>query len=366
MKKGVQRTAHTKVNTGKIQGGYKGAASRLNRINIDGNRIEPSNEKVKDDRRGATLKTRQQREGINLEQNGHFITEVEDKIDDLILDLVNYNSEVITDKSIEIEVRLLSPNTNKVADKFKRVKDWLIDKFKSAQIPITEISFQEIDYQVPLDKLPDKGHTVQFISRNGQVYTKVKRLFRGGPKDTGEFIILPNIIEIQPRLGVSLESNMKIIDLTSLGIEPIVRNRTRWTFPIGPEIYKRLILYENIGIDIRKVATQNVRGKIDITKSEKAGNPFIDYAVEIEIDDTNGKGEKILIEKITREQMDFLDAWIKILAIVINRSGSLMTTGESEMISSKLNSILGFTGVSIPIEIVNQPKDLQKHDLAWL
>jgi len=347
--------------------GYKGATGRLTSITIDGNRVDQSKRQVSILAQPTIAGVPQTKEGPNLSENGHFILSSQPKIDELIQDFLDYNNEVITDKVIEIEARLLSPNTNKVADKFRRIRDWLLNKFQAAEIPIEENTFQEIDSTVSTAQMVDKSHNIQYVTRNGVTYMKIKKTFKGSTGRGGEYIILPNIMEIQPRLGVSLESHMKINDLSSIETQSTTRNRTRWTFPIhSPKIYLSLRSFENMGIDIPKISAQNVRGRIDITRSETVGNLFIDYSVEIELESTDENGEEILFDKINREQMDFLDGWIKILAIVMNRSGSLLTTGESEAISYKFNTILTESGNFIPQSIVNKPKDLQKHDLAWL
>ncbi len=118
------------------------------------------------------------------------------------------------------------------------------------------------------------------------------------------------------------------------------RTRNRWSFIISHE---------------------SATGHIDLTRSisnDKTRN--IGYSIEIEID-SNTIGQKI-----TKDQMDLIDKWLRVLVSIINRTGILMSTQEHNNIKIEFNRALRINRDYINSRLLNKPKDLEKRDLSLL
>lgn len=291
--------------------------------------------------------------------SGNFLAETAGETKIIITDLLritNIDKVPIKNSSIEIEVRLLGANVNKPAEKFNRCLSWLKSKFTQ----INEDSFQETRFSIP----GSTDYIVDVVYRNNIAGLKFK--LKG--KD---FIPLPSIGSVAPKLGISLESPNNInFDISNL--TPITRKRTRWSFPIDSNTHKVLGLEETVNrynmflskSQYNFQINELVKGRIDLTRSEDEKTGNLDYSIEIELEDKQ-------IKEFNQSQINFLDTWIKLFAVIINRTGTLLTSTDIEKISISVNRLVPVTKnlkneTIIPRILLNKPKDLQKRDVSWL
>jgi hypothetical protein len=306
------------------------------------------------------LKTEEEREIYPLGLSGNFLEEKNEDVKDIIQDLMqirNIDKTPIKNSAIEIEIRMLGQNANKASDKFNRTLTWLKEKLSNFK----EQTFRETKYSPPS---PMTDYYVDVIYRDNVKSLKFKRKGK-------DIIPLATIGDITPKLGISLETPLSI-DFDISKTIPIISQRTRYTFDINSTTHIVLglepaILRYNMFLSKTQETfpiTELVKAKVDLTKSEDTKTGFLNYSIEIELDTES-------ITELSPSQINFLDLWIKVFAVIINRTGTLLTTTDLSLISMKVNRLLPVSkglksDTIIPPILVNQPKDLQKRDVSWL
>lgn len=318
--------------------------------------------------KGSTFKEEKKKESNVIEEkeeiyplgiSGNFLSDKEDTVRDIIEDLLqirNIDKMPLKNSFIEIEVRLLGVKSERASDKFNRSLAWLKNKFPN----VKEENFQETRYDI--QNMAD--YTVNVIFRNNIGNLKFK-------KKGKDIIPLATVGNIAPILGISLESDLSIqYDL--LHLNPIVRKRTRWSFPIDNTIHILLGLQQAVtryNMSLSKIQStfpipDPVKARIDLTKSEDIKTGNIEYSIEIELDSKE-------IKELNQSQINLLDTWIKIFSVIINRTGTFLTTLDLESISIRVNNLVPISkdikrNTMIPRILLNKPKDLQKRDVSWL
>ena len=294
-----------------------------------------------------------------------------ENINYLLNDLNTLSRQILTRKTIEVEMRLLHGNDPNNAARYSRVLKWLQSNFPD----VRPVDFQERTYVVTAKEF-EAGYSAEFIWRGeSERYIKIKK------SDTLS-ISLPAIVNVNPRLGVSIESDNFAFDTNEA---PNTKSlRQRWRFPIN--MLSTAKLNFDIGSSIigepfqsrilRQVQDQQLmqqlefaRGFIDLTRTETDKGIMI-YSIEIEIDPSTmqiyiaeGGHQKVVVNDL---QYSLLDVWTKILVTIINKTGVYMTSIEKEYVEMGFNACIGETSRRVPKSIVNKPKDLQKRDLSWL
>lgn len=265
-----------------------------------------------------------------LKSGDNALSELQEDVNMLIGDLSTVSGE-ISQRHIEVEVRMLPPINTSNRPIYLRVLEWIRSKYPDVE-PST---FVEQRWSVSSANFRS-GYAMSKISRGKRVYYKVK-------KSNAYSHSLPSLVSVIPRIGVSMETE----DFTYKGgpIMPVTRTRTRWSFPIQ---------------------SHGVNGTIDLTHSEPAEGTSL-YEIEIEINE-NFLSQGVTSQRFQTKHMMFLDYWIKQLVVVIRKSGVLILQDTYTSISKRFNKLLSIDPKInfIPSNILNKPKDLEKKDLSFL
>ena len=317
-----------------------------------------------------------------LARNSSIFHGLDADIYELMDDLRNVGSSAIVDKHLEIEVRLLHGVDPRDADKFYRVSEWLKNIWEKSKLdPIIPLVFEERNYDIQPPELKNL-YTVNIIFRGPDSHIKIK-------KHNKAFIGLPSIINIVPRIGISMESTSFKYNTTDILFSK--SHRTRWRYPINSNTASILginfgqLIYESTE-EVKKSPGEDIieisKGWIDLTITKTSAGTLT-YSIEIEIDSSTIVHSKKYREiqmfanqpasvserqgaALSKSQFELLDSWVKILATIINKTGIFMVGEEKNFIEREFNSYLGIEVVEIPTYILNKPKDLDKRDLSWL
>lgn len=253
-----------------------------------------------------------------------------------------------TEKKLEFEVRLSINSANVSYDYFIIVYNFLTELFPN----VDAYEFEEN----ASTQLLSKGYSLNTIVRTDKntnakdIYTKLKL----------DSINMAIVAPFSTRLGLSVE--MPNINNSSSAAWTL-KDRARWSFIVDESDMNKLPSFlQKIYKKDSGFKENEYRLKIDLTRTVfmNNGNPGgVIFEIEVELLDVDRP------EQISPGILNFMDAWIKILATVASKEGEYVSHKQHMEKISKFNKIFNIGLEGLTEYMINNPTDLTVKDFSW-